>query len=248
MFLLAAACGDADDDGAVATHTPVYQESGLGEVYGRMSAALRREGEAYRGTVTSVLLQEPFTVVTTSEITAMFAEGRARARGEGLGTGDQGLEGTGRRTMVGPTRVRLQRRERGWGESAGDRARVEVRSEFGADMVREATWIIDGERWYQTTPEGGVRKREVLRCRGSEDAVLSLLLGCRGAEEESITTPIGEVTYEGRRALAIVTVGNVRGVEEESTFTETLYVDTETWLPLGLEGSGKLMGDFTGRG
>jgi hypothetical protein len=192
--MVLSACSGGGDRAPV--EMAAYRESELAGIYARMEAALADGGEVYRGTVTSVLLQEPFTVATTSVITADARAGRAR---------------------------------------------VDVRSEFDASIVREATWIIHGERWYQTTPEGGVRKREVLRCRGSESAVLSLLLGCRGAEEEGITAPIGEVEYEGRRAIAIVTVGSARGVEETTSFTETLFVDAETWLPLGLEGSGRLV-------
>lgn len=47
-------------------------------------------------------------------------------------------------------------------------------------------------------------------------------------------------TFNGRRAIVVVTEGESRGEDEKFSFTDRLYVDARTWLPLAIETSGTI--------
>lgn len=86
--------------------------------------------------------------------------------------------------------------------------------------------------------DGRSQSVEALTCHGSDSAVLSTLLGCAGYLEESATRVGGSERYGGRQAIVIVTEGTSRGEDERLDFTDRLYVDARTWLPLAIETTG----------
>ncbi|HLB24597.1 MAG TPA: hypothetical protein VJP07_10930 [Dehalococcoidia bacterium] len=133
-----------------------------------------------------------------------------------------------------------------WIDPASQRARVFVRTAFGDFGEKASTWIIDGDRWYETQEDGTVRKREAVRCRDSDSVLLSLLLGCRDFTESAITAPIDVETFEGTPVAALYTQGTIRRKAEDTVFIDTLYVHARTFLPIALERSGSLRPRATG--
>jgi hypothetical protein len=127
-----------------------------------------------------------------------------------------------------------------WIDPATRRARASVRSVFGDAGEKTSTWIIDGDRWYETLEDGSVRKREAIRCRDADSPLLSLLLGCRDVTESAITAPIDAGPFEGTPAAALYTQGAVRGRVEDTVFIDTLYVNARTYLPIALQRGGAL--------
>ncbi len=127
-----------------------------------------------------------------------------------------------------------------WIDTASGRARVSVRSAFGDFGEKASTWIISGDRWYETLEDGSVRKREAVRCRDAESVLLSLLLGCRDFTESGITAPIVVEEYQGTPVAAILTQGTIHGLREDTVFSDTLYLHATTFLPIALERSGVL--------
>lgn len=137
----------------------------------------------------------------------------------------------------------LRKTQDAWIDVPRGLARVEVTSDFGggdASNVHRATWIIDGRRWYQTQEDAPTRMREAQTCHDSDSPVLSLLLACRGFTERSVTVVQPSVDYAGAPAVAIITYGNVPGADTRQSYTDTLYIDAATYLPLAIESNGVL--------
>ena len=75
-------------------------------------------------------------------------------------------------------------------------------------------------------------------CYGA-DLATSVAVGCPGFTEESTTT-VANGSHRGRKALVLVKEGTSRGSDETFVFTERLYVDPKTYLPVALESEGTL--------
>jgi len=127
-----------------------------------------------------------------------------------------------------------------WIDTATGRARVSLVSAFGEFGEKSSTWIIDGNRWYELLEDGTIRKQEAVACRDSGSPLLSLLLGCGDFTESSISAPIGEEVYHGTRSVLVLTQGTIHGRTEDTSFTDTLYVDAATFLPIAMQRSGLL--------
>ncbi|MBI5287483.1 MAG: hypothetical protein HY873_00755 [Chloroflexi bacterium] len=127
-----------------------------------------------------------------------------------------------------------------WIDASTGRARVSLTTVFGDFGEKSSIWIIDGNRWFERLEDGTARKREAVTCRDSESPLLSLLLGCRDFTESSISAPVGEEDYDGKRSVAVLTQGTIHGRSEDTSFTDTLYVDAATFLPVAMERSGLL--------
>jgi hypothetical protein len=131
-------------------------------------------------------------------------------------------------------------------------------ADVGQDMAREegdATISSEGEsyrdKWRSITVDGGEyraphedaagasesgSKVRARTCHGANEAV-SAVLGCPGWTEKSTTSlEIGE--YKGHHAVILVTSGTRHGEDETTTFTERLYLNASTLLPIALEGEG----------
>ncbi len=67
----------------------------------------------------------------------------------------------------------------------------------------------------------------------------SAVLGCPGPTEQSTTT-VQQGAYAGRPAVVLVTAGTSRGSDQTYTFTNRLYLDPGTFLPVALEGAGQV--------
>jgi len=118
------------------------------------------------------------------------------------------------------------------------RARGTITALFGG-IEKKTEFIIEGRRYYQTLEYDPTFAREATTCRNSDDPLLSLLLACRGPDERGVTAALADADYHGRTAIAFVTQGTLEGTGDRAVFTETLFVDPETNLPLALEGSGR---------
>lgn len=129
-----------------------------------------------------------------------------------------------------------------WLDPAATRARGEIDIAFSTGAVRRATWIIDGRAWYHTQDGEPPGKRKANVCHDAPDAAVSLLLGCRGSLEQSTTSVESPLTFDERRAVALVTSGSARGAGEVQTFVDHLYLDAETYLPIALTTDGTIDG------
>jgi hypothetical protein len=128
-----------------------------------------------------------------------------------------------------------------WFDAPGRRARIASATAFGmAAVQKRGVSIYDGPRWYQTQEEGPTRLRQAPVCRGSDEAFLSVILGCRAFGERSHTVALPGQSYDGRAAIALVTKGVAAAAGERRAFTETLYLDATSWLPFAAEVEGTL--------
>jgi hypothetical protein len=127
-----------------------------------------------------------------------------------------------------------------WVDVSRGRARAQVAASFSPQNLKRSDWIIADRAYFQTLEYDPVFKREATTCRGSEDPLLSILLACRGQDEGGVTTSLADADYHGRPAIALLTLGVLEGVGQRSLFTDTLFLDPETYLPIALEGSGRV--------
>lgn len=135
--------------------------------------------------------------------------------------------------------------EESWIDVAKASVRSEVTTEFGAtaETYRTAVSIVHRGSWYLRPAEGPARLRQAQTCRGTDDAVLALILACRGALEASTTIIQPGQVWQGRPAVAIVTTGDEPGPGETTSFTDTLYLDATSYLPLALVTDGTVTSD-----
>jgi hypothetical protein len=96
--------------------------------------------------------------------------------------------------------------------------------------------MTDAEYTLYRSPESRLDTGKADACYGAPEAVATLL-GCPGALEESTTT-VAWGGVDGQPAVVLVTTGTSRGEDETVDFTERLYLDAETLLPLVLEMEG----------
>lgn len=121
------------------------------------------------------------------------------------------------------------------------RDKVDTTGILEGETVPYASTSIIADGWqyrHYEQPPGSARydKVQARTCHGANAAVSSGL-GCPGWTEKSTTTlEIGE--YEGHGALILVTSGTRWGEDETTTFTERLYLNASTLLPIALEGEG----------
>jgi hypothetical protein len=184
--------------------------------------------------------------LTVEEIYARFAEAITRPGSVYQVTADMDYDG-GYYLMDATRRL--------WVDVAGDRVRDEGNGEMRAKEEEEETTEGEGPMRYEwkTITTGGATyghqeqpqdesepdsKHEARTCHGGNAAV-STVLGCPGWTEDSIkSAEIGE--YKGRAAVVLVTTGTSHGEDETTTFTERLYLDRRTLLPIAAEYEGTL--------
>ena len=129
-------------------------------------------------------------------------------------------------------------RTQAWIDLAGSRARGDVEAAFG-DVRKASSWIIDDRSYVQTLEYDPPFMREATTCRDSDDPLLALVLACRAYGERGITVVLDEGDYHGQPAIAVLTQGATDEPGGRTYFTETLFVDPRTYLPIAVEGSGR---------
>jgi len=134
-------------------------------------------------------------------------------------------------------------RTEAWLDISRGVARVETHNTFvGAATGRTyaSTRIVSGAAMYTAQAGVATEKREAPRCHGDPGAVLAVLLGCHSLVESAETRSDGEVMFEEKAAIALVTTGTDRGPGETAEFVDTLYIDASTYLPVALDGTGTI--------
>ncbi len=138
-----------------------------------------------------------------------------------------------------------------WVDASRDVAReegaYELRAAEGAGAAggpagrtdRRTALLTAGGR-YVREPSGEVRATPIRlwTCHGVGIAA-SAVLGCPGPTEQSTAT-VERGQHDGKPAVVLVTVGTSRGSDETFTFTNRLYLDPDTFLPVSLEGGGQV--------
>jgi hypothetical protein len=148
-----------------------------------------------------------------------------------------------------------------WVDLPGSRGRSDRESTFTSEEARQAAEeageplpemrgasIILGDRWYSRQYYGDAQNHfdggRSDSCHGPRRAVLEIVLYCEFFEEgptEDVAFSIEQrATYRGRDAVAFVESGISRGSDETYHTTTRLYVDRETFLPLGTTVEGTL--------
>jgi hypothetical protein len=112
---------------------------------------------------------------------------------------------------------------------------------FEGETTQYASTSIVVNGWlythYEQPPESDRYTKVQARTCYVANAAASSALGCPGGTEKATTTlDIGE--YEGHHALILVTSGTRHGEDETTTFTERLYLNASTLLPIALAGEG----------
>ncbi len=139
---------------------------------------------------------------------------------------------------------------RRWVDARRKAAREEAEHDLRAAVVEEGappmtmtgtttTLLTEGGR-YAREPNGRLTTTpaRTWTCHGAGIAA-SAVLGCPGPTEQSTTT-VQQGQYDGRPAVVLVTSGTSRGSDETFTFTDRLYLDPGTFLPIALEGEGEI--------
>jgi|CXWL01.1.fsa_nt_gi hypothetical protein len=127
-----------------------------------------------------------------------------------------------------------------WIDTAGGRARANTVAQFSPTNSKSIEVVLDGERWYQTVEFGETLLREATACRDAASVTLSLMLGCHTRDERNLTVPVEDQTFGGRPAVALVTFAQVVGAQEAASYTDTLFVDAATYLPIAAQSGGTL--------
>jgi hypothetical protein len=133
-------------------------------------------------------------------------------------------------------------------ESSGKRW-VDASSQLAREEMTFEYKTPDGPQSHETTtihrPDASfvkdddrVSERRPLLCYGATLAA-SMVLGCPGALEKS-TTNVAEGSYDGIKAILLIREGTSRGSDENFTFTQRLYLDAKTYLPIALESKGEV--------
>jgi hypothetical protein len=124
-------------------------------------------------------------------------------------------------------------RDEMWLDGKEKRARIEKRwpASEGAMEQRE---IVVGDGLYRAVTDERPTRLRALTCRGSTSPILAPLMGCTNYLEESTTTvEAGE--YDGAHVLVLATHGDLPSHDWTATFSHRLYLEPETFLPLGDE-------------
>ena len=138
----------------------------------------------------------------------------------------------------------LKATERRWVDVRQEMIRGEYEGDLRSDEdggseeihYKDLNLIVDGREYRHTEEperEDNDMKLGARTCFGAGSAV-SAVLGCPGSTEESTKTlELGE--YRGRKVVILVTSGTRHGSDETDTFTERLYLDRRTLLPIAME-------------
>jgi hypothetical protein len=120
-----------------------------------------------------------------------------------------------------------------WIDVESGAARMEADVGQGESRRHEIR-IINGDTTYLIAGNPG-RPNRPQTCHGSSSGLLSTLLSCRGVLEESTTHVEVGAEYDGRPAIILLTEGTTRDSDGKYPFTQHLYIDEQTWLPLGVD-------------
>ncbi len=123
-----------------------------------------------------------------------------------------------------------------WVDVERDLVRQEIESVSAEGDRTRSSIVVTNRVSYAHLSYGSSRnwKTEAQTCHGAGAAV-SAMLGCPGENEESATeVEVGE--WEERPAIILVTAGTTQGSLGAFTFTERLYLDETTFLPIAREG------------
>lgn len=124
-----------------------------------------------------------------------------------------------------------------WVDAERDLARQETEAALqDGQTQRSQTIIAGGARYRSATEDQPSTKVEARACHGANAAIASVI-GCPGPTEESTKT-VEPGRYEGREAIVVVTTGTLHGSDETFTFTQRLYLDSETFLPIAAQSEG----------
>lgn len=129
-----------------------------------------------------------------------------------------------------------------WIDLPADRAREEMHTEYTTlggngddpqERERESVRIVLGDAAYtRETADEPTRGHDALTCHECNSAAISLLLNCLGYREDSLTRFEPGSEYQDRRMPALLTEGESSGSDETTVFTQTLYLDADTLLPV----------------
>jgi DNA-binding CsgD family transcriptional regulator len=144
-----------------------------------------------------------------------------------------------------------------WLDLERNQGRIESRSRFNSEAARQAAeeegeelpelrevTIVrnDGHYTGESGPEVPATKQRPPTCLGPEQLALSLLLLC-GEITDLDDLEIGveqDVSYQGRSAFAFVATGTRSTSDETYETTSRVYLNRDTFLPLGLAIQGTL--------
>lgn len=109
-----------------------------------------------------------------------------------------------------------------------------------AGRTDRRTALLTASGQYVREPDGQVRATSIRlwTCHGVGIAA-SVVLGCPGPTEQSTAT-VERGQHDGKPAVVLVTAGTSRGSDETFTFTNRLYLDPDTFLPVSMEGAGQV--------
>ncbi len=115
----------------------------------------------------------------------------------------------------------------------------------GRDLARvgDTEVIVGGVRYTGGSPIAAERpsnKSPAHRCHGA-NFVVSALLQCQGENELSSAVEVGQ--YQDNSAIVLVSDIEISGEDETSKYTQRLYLDRSTFLPLAFEDKGTLESD-----
>ncbi len=119
-----------------------------------------------------------------------------------------------------------------WIDARNGVARLESRtpSEHGDAVER---LIVRKDGTYRVSADGrSGGSGDSLTCRGTSSALITRLMLCSNALEQSRTS-IEPGTFEGQPTVVLHTTGILRGEDERQPFENRLYVDIASYLPLG---------------
>jgi hypothetical protein len=118
---------------------------------------------------------------------------------------------------------------------AADEEGRELRELRSVTIVRS-----EGQYTSEREPEKPAVKRRPPDCHGPDRTALAFILPCEGLTEELEITVERNVAYRGQNAIAYVTAGISRSSDETYDTTVRLFLDRDTFLPLGSTSEGTL--------
>ena len=142
-----------------------------------------------------------------------------------------------------------------WIDLERNQARAESQGIFGSGAargaeedgeelfeVREVTIVhSDGQYTAERAPENqAAKRRRPPGCHGPDRTALGLMLPCEEPTFELEITVEQDLAYKGRNAIAYVFAGVSRSADETYDTTGRVFLDRDTFLPLGSTSEGTL--------
>lgn len=118
-----------------------------------------------------------------------------------------------------------------WLDVPTNRAQLEVRTPYGEQLLISRNVYRDGAQYI--VRENQIAKGPAQACDDVENSVLTLFRQCSFDRDKVDVKTHHNASFDGVGAIAIQSKGFVQGIDSVVTIDDWLYLDRDTYVPLG---------------